>query len=75
MSSRLRARIERLRQAVQPGAGFFVMRADPTQDLEEQVAAYKAENGVRARDILVIRWRATGKAQDQRCSTPPAAAG
>jgi hypothetical protein len=53
--SRLQQRFARLEQAIQPGGRFFVMRADPTQDLEEQIAAYKTENGVTARDILVIR--------------------
>ena len=39
-----------------PGAGSSLCARNPTQDLEEQVAAYKAENGVTARDILVIRF-------------------
>jgi hypothetical protein len=63
------ARLDRLEQAIQPGGRFFVMRADPTQDLEDQIAAYEAENGVTARDILVIRQNlAPGWPEDQRSS-------
>jgi hypothetical protein len=53
--SRLRQRFARLEQAIQPGGRFFVMRPDPTLDLDEQIEAYRSENGVTARDILVIR--------------------
>jgi hypothetical protein len=33
------------------------MREDPSKPLDEQIAAYKAQHGVIARDILVIRRR------------------
>ena len=51
--SSLRQRFARLEQAIQPGARFFVLHPDPdpTLGLDEQIAAYAAENGVTARDI------------------------
>jgi hypothetical protein len=55
--SSLRQRFARLEQAIQPGARFFVLHPDPdpTLGLDEQIAAYAAENGVTARDIIVFR--------------------
>jgi hypothetical protein len=55
--SRLRIRIEKLEQAVHPKERLFVMREDPSKPLDEQIAAYKAQHGVTARDLLVIRRR------------------
>jgi len=53
--SRLRMRIEKLEQAIQPKDRLFIMREDPSQDIEEQIAAYEAKHGVTARDLLIIR--------------------
>ena len=54
MSPRFKARLDRLEQAIQPG-GRFSSCANPTQELVDQIATYEAEDGVTARDILVIR--------------------
>jgi hypothetical protein len=45
----LRQRLDSLEQAIQPGGRFFVMRPDPTLDLDEQIEAYTRErrHGVR----------------------------
>jgi hypothetical protein len=53
--SSLRQRFARQEQAIQPGGRFFVLHPDLTLDLDEQIAAYAAENGVTARDIIVFR--------------------
>ena len=53
--SRARIRIEKLEQAIWSKDRLFVMREDPSQDIEEQIAAYEAKHGVTARDILVVR--------------------
>jgi hypothetical protein len=34
----LQARLDRLEQAIQPGGWFFAIRADPTQELVDQIA-------------------------------------
>jgi hypothetical protein len=57
----IRQRLAALEQVTQLGGRFFVMRADPTRDRREQIEAYVAENGVTARDILVIRQRLTSE--------------
>ena len=56
--SRPRIRIEKLEQTIQPKARLFVMREDPSKGpIDEQIAAYEAQHGVTARDLLVIRRR------------------
>jgi predicted DNA-binding protein with PD1-like motif len=49
----LRQRLESLEQTLQPGR-FLVLRLDPVRDRREQIEAFRAENGVTARDTLVI---------------------
>jgi hypothetical protein len=49
----LRQRLDSLEQTLQPGR-FLVLHEDPTRDLEEQLDAFRAENGLTARDTLVI---------------------
>jgi hypothetical protein len=67
VSTRFKVRLDGLEQAIQPGGRFFAMRVDPTQDLEDQIAPYEADNGVTARDILVIRQNLAPEwLQDQR---------
>ena len=50
----LRARLEKLEQAVQPRERLFVMSHDGIKPLDEQIAAFKVQHGVTARDLLVI---------------------
>lgn len=38
-----------------PARGPVLVMRGPTQELVDQIAAYEAEEGVTARDILVIR--------------------
>jgi hypothetical protein len=54
MSTRLRARIERLQQVMQPVGRILAMREDPSRGLAEQIAAYKVENRGPERDLLII---------------------
>jgi predicted DNA-binding protein with PD1-like motif len=49
----LRQRLESLEQTLLPGQ-FLVLRLDPARDRREQIEAFRAENGVTARDTLVI---------------------
>jgi predicted DNA-binding protein with PD1-like motif len=49
----LRQRLESLEQTLLPGR-FLVLRLDPARDRREQIEAFRAENGVTARDTLVI---------------------
>jgi len=57
----MRTRIEKLEQAIQPKERLFVMREDPSKgSLDEQIAAYEAQQGVTARDLLVIRGHFSG---------------
>jgi predicted DNA-binding protein with PD1-like motif len=49
----LRQRLESLEQTLLPGR-FLVLRLDPARDRREQIEVFRAENGVTARDTLVI---------------------
>jgi uncharacterized SAM-dependent methyltransferase len=48
----IRQRLESLEQTLQPGR-FLVLRLDLARDSDEQLEAFRAENGVTARDTLV----------------------
>jgi hypothetical protein len=50
----LQQRLAQLEEAIMPKGRFLVIRADPTRDLDEQIEAYRAEDGVTERDILVV---------------------
>jgi hypothetical protein len=53
--NRLLQRLAELEQAIQPTGRFLVMHENPTRDLDEQIEAFKAENDVTERDMLIVR--------------------
>ena len=54
MISRLRIRLVRLEQAIQPKGRLLVVRDDGTKEIEQRIARCKAETDATLADLIVI---------------------